>query len=139
MTELTRLISEYSESDSSTNTQPTEVKQEEATPPTPLPASEPGFYITFKSDMSGDLNVGIAWPKGVQPSQIAQVMSTMLHQISSGAWKSPMVGAVQNCGLDNNQMDISQAILELWSGMVTEERGGSLCVDPTQVFKGQSE
>jgi len=89
--------------------------------------------------MSGDLNVGIAWPKGVQPSQIAQVMSTMLHQISSGAWKSPMVGAVQNCGLDNNQMDISQAILELWSGMVTEERGGSLCVDPTQVFKGQSE
>lgn len=106
---------------------PVEVKQEEAP-----------FSICFTANEAGDLTVGIKWPQeGINPSQVAQTLAIMLHRISNGEWKPIMVRGVQARGIDCNQMDVAQAILEHWGALATEERGSALCVDPTQVFKGK--
>lgn len=104
----------------------------------PPEQSEPMCDIIFRANLEGDLSISVDWPDASEcpPSHAAQLMATMMHQISTGTWKGVMVKAIQAHGIDINEQEMSQAILEHWSGMVQTQRNEALCVDPTSVFRG---
>ena len=142
MRELAKTTLECLDSDSASKEEaaPVEEKQEEGKQEFELdidPKEE--FAVVFKISKDGDLTFGITWPQeDIQPSRVANIMAIALHNISAGNWKQLMVRGVQTYGIDVNQPQIAQAILEQWGSVLTTERGGALCVDPTNVFKGQN-
>ena len=116
---------------------PTSKAEEPASQDQPAP-QPPAFDVIFRANAEGDLTISVGWPNPEvsAPSSTAQIMATMMHQISTGAWKGLMVKAIQNYGADVGQPETAQGILENWSSSVVEERGSALCVEPTAVFRG---
>ena len=124
---LARTISEFLEQPSTT-----ENKQEEP------PAHIDKFRVEFEVDPEdGSITCCTQWPTDcMQPNDRAVIMATILHNISSGAHKHLMLDSVQAYGVDVNQPEVAQSIISKWGGEIMKENGETLCVDPTNVFKG---
>jgi len=92
------------------------------------------FQVLFAADDKDNVRVTVRWPKGAPPAQSVRTVASMLHHISAGHWKPPMISSVKKQGEDSGQKDIAGEILREWGQATQVQVADNLCVGPRQVF-----
>jgi len=93
------------------------------------------FQVIFGADAKDNVKVTVRWPEDAPPAQSVRTVATMLHHISAGHWKPPMISAVKKQGADQKQAEIAGQILQEWGGATHTTVADHTCVPPRAVFR----
>ena len=92
------------------------------------------FQVLFAADAKDDVKVTVRWPKDASPAQSVRTVATMLHHISVGHWKPPMIAAVKKQGIDSGQPEVAGEVIREWGQATQVQVSDNICVSPRQVF-----
>jgi len=95
------------------------------------------FQVIFAADAKDNVKVTVRWPQDAVPFQTVRTIATMLHHISAGHWKPPMIESVKKYGTDAQQIDVSMEILREWGQARQAILSEATCVVPRSVFRPQ--
>jgi len=92
------------------------------------------FQVLFAANADDDVKITVRWPTDASPAQSVYTVATMLHHISAGHWRPPMVSAVKKQGIDSGQPEISGEVIREWGQATQIQMSDNICVSPRQVF-----
>ena len=97
------------------------------------------FQVLFAADENDNVKITVRWSADAPPAKSVSIIASMLHHISAGHWKVPMVTAVKNNNADNQQVEVSDNILRQWTQAIQKVSPKATCVGPRQVFAKRRE
>ena len=92
------------------------------------------FQLIVAADEEDNVKIVVRWPEEARPSTKVRTLAHMLHHVSEGHWKEPMINAVKKNGADTKEPEISGQILQQWGQAHQEVIGSTVCMPPRRVF-----
>ena len=92
------------------------------------------FQVLFATDAQNNVKVTVRWPYDAPYAQSVHIIASMLHHISAGHWKPPMIASVNKEGINCGQLEVAQEILHEWGRVTQIQTSDVVCVPPRQVF-----
>ena len=93
------------------------------------------FQVIIAADAQDNVKATVRWPHDTPSANIVKTLAAMLHHISEGHWKPPMMAAVTECGNNQSQADVAVQIIQQWNNQSASVKADELCVKPSQVFR----
>jgi len=95
------------------------------------------YQINFTANAQDKVKIVVRWPDDAPPAHNSRIISSMLHHISDGHWKPPMVESVYRYGMEKDQSEVASQIIQEWGQASQTTLHEALCVSPRQVFSTQ--
>lgn len=95
--------------------------------------------MVLGADTEGNACVQLKWPADAPKAAVIQVLTAILIGLNKGAWQPVLLQSVLNHGINSNQREVAEAIVNNVLEQDKASQGKILCVDPTDVFKVNNE
>jgi len=95
------------------------------------------FQVIIAADENENVKMTVRWPDDAPPAVSTRIISSILHHVTSGHWKPPMINAVRTHGMESQSPDVAGQILLQWGSQTQEVVKDEICVSPRHVFLRQ--